>query len=444
MLKTYKKLVKKTDDFYEYLDGISRLSKNLYNASLFRIRNNFTARNKEADKLTDFEKQIKKEVENTVLKKGSIGAVINYEKLDKLMRQNNNPDYFAKGLPNQTAQHIEKMACADFKAWLAALRAYKLSPSGFTGRPKMPQYCRSDVKTFKFTNQDAILISEYNKLFLKLPYIKERLHFGKLDIGNGRLKEVNVKPFFGNYLVSLVVEQAVSTKSDEQFNLAGLDIGVDNIAAVAVSNGNSLICKGGIIKAENQWWNKETARLKSILTKQMKTTAVTSKRLANLNMHRYFFMTDKMHKISTCIRDFLVRNNVGILVIGENKYWKQKSRMRHENKQTFVQIPFEILKRDLEYKCLEAGIQVIYQEESYTSKADFLCKDFIPVYDGKKHDYKFSGLRKKRGLYYSGKGTIVNADLNGAANILRKAYPDAFSKVKNFGFLNNPLLFQAV
>ena len=97
--------------------------------------------------------------------------------------------------------------------------------------------------------------------------------------------------------------------------------------------------------------------------------------------------------------------------------------------QNFLQIPFERLKRIIAYSAERLGIRIIYQEESYTSKASFLDRDKIPVYsrDSEEH-HKFSGVREKRGLYRSADGTKINADLNGSANILRKAIPDAFER----------------
>ena len=135
----------------------------------------------------------------------------------------------------------------------------------------------------------------------------------------------------------------------------------------------------------------------------------------------------------------MVRGRIDTIVLGVNKYWKQEVNMGHVNNQNFVQIPFAYLRSIISYKASEHGISIIEQEESYTSKASFLDNDPIPVYkegDDTKHTFSgkrkpthYKGMYKKdgfRGLYISSDGTIINSDLNGSANILRKAIPDAF------------------
>ena len=134
-----------------------------------------------------------------------------------------------------------------------------------------------------------------------------------------------------------------------------------------------------------------------------------------------------------------VEHRIDTIVLGVNKYWKQEVNIGHVNNQNFVQIPFTYLRSIISYKASEHGISIIEQEESYTSKASFLDNDSIPVYkEGDNTKYTFSGKRKPthykgmykkdgfRGLYIASDGTIINSDLNGSANILRKAIPDAF------------------
>ena len=144
-----------------------------------------------------------------------------------------------------------------------------------------------------------------------------------------------------------------------------------------------------------------------------------------------------MHKVSSDIIKYCVTHKIGTIVMGKNEGWKQGSNISKVNNQTFVSIPFNKLQQMISYKAERAGITVIVQEESYTSKASFLDSDIIPTYQkGVDTNYIFSGVRKPRGLYKSSNGTIINSDLNGAANILRKAIPTAFDNVKDFSFLN--------
>jgi len=133
---------------------------------------------------------------------------------------------------------------------------------------------------------------------------------------------------------------------------------------------------------------------------------------------------DEFHKISRQLADYARDNHVDAVVMGHNVFQKQEAGMGHISNQNFVQIPMLIFADMLRYKLAEYGIRFALTEESYTSKADFLAMDAIPVYKkGSNADYVFSGKRIKRGLYRHYDGTITNADINGAANILRKVFP---------------------
>lgn len=197
--------------------------------------------------------------------------------------------------------------------------------------------------------------------------------------------------------------------------------------------------KGGAVKAENQRFNKERARLISCITKGHETKKnVSSRRLVSLSRKRDCFLRDQMHKISKRIVSFCVDHKVGTIVIGVNEGWKQESNLGDANNQNFVQIPLVLLRFMIKYKAERAGIEVIEQEESYTSKADFLKNDYIPTYGVDDEQTFFSGRRTKSGLYKSSTGEVVNADLNGAANILRKAFSDAFTKEVDYSSLSSP------
>lgn len=135
-----------------------------------------------------------------------------------------------------------------------------------------------------------------------------------------------------------------------------------------------------------------------------------------------------LHKASRWIVNHLIDNKIVTLVIGKNEGWKQESNMGKRNNQQFVSIPHARLVEMLQYKADLVGIKVVLTEESYTSKASFLDNDPIPVYGKKEESVKFSGKRICRGLYKSADGTIINADVNGSLNIVRKLFPTAFAQ----------------
>ena len=143
-----------------------------------------------------------------------------------------------------------------------------------------------------------------------------------------------------------------------------------------------------------------------------------------------------MHKVSSDVISHCLNNEIGTVVIGKNKGWKQNINIGHINNQNFVSIPFNILIAMIQYKAEREGIKVIIREESYTSKASFLDDDLIPNYN-EITTPSFSGRRIQRGLYKSKDGVVINADLNGAGNILRKEFPDAFKSANKKDILNN-------
>ena len=458
-----------------YFTDYAEKAKLLYNASLFRIRQCFTGWKKEVR--SENEEFVFNEIE--LLEKSypeiKVNRVIAFTKLEKLMRVTNNPDFFS-GLPMQTAQAVVKQAVQDFRNWLAALKDYKENPQKYLSKPKMPKYKKACCCTFTLSNQDAVLYGN----MLKLPKTKTRVKVQKVP-DNAVLKEVKVIPYYGNYIVSLTLKVKRDVSSNKGKNFAGIDFGVDNIVAIVTTDGASRIYKGGAILSENQFFAKGRAKAVSRLTRGGRNKHPHSRHIDRLSYHRSNFVKDQLHKISTSVINFCAEHDVKTLVLGVNKFWKQYCHMRRKDNQNFVQMPIARLRWLITYKAALKGIAVVEHEESYTSKASFIDEDFIPTYspeekpvdkdnakDGKnakgssediqspedafpeeaeivKKKYKFSGYRMKRGLYKSKKtGHIINADLNGAANILRKAIPEAWNNrpcmlsKEGFHFLKDP------
>ena len=426
-------VIKQNHPLYEYCLAQTSASKLLYNAALFRLRNHYTAHTKSS--LTENENSVEHEIETLKATGYKVpdSSVLSYSTLEKLMRVTHNHDFFDRGLSMQTAQHVVKDAVNDFKNWLKALNAYKKDGAKFLGKPHMPGYCKSSLRTTEFTNQDC----SFRDNELKFPYTTIRL---KLELSkDASVKSVRFKPYYEGFLILTIYEtKQVITNRDMPFS-AGIDFGVDNIAAITTNEGHSLLFKGNVIKTENQYYNKERARLISIMTRGHDTKRnVTSHRLMRLSMFRDNFMRDQMHKISNRTVKFCIDHKVGTLVLGVNKLWKQNCAIGKVNNQKFTQIPLSMLVFMITYKAEREGIKVVLQEESYTSKADFLACDYIPVYGKDDKSVVFSGRRTHRGLYRSSTGMEINADLNGAANILRKALPNAFECVTDYTFLSKP------
>ena len=433
------RVISKKDSIYDYCDDLSRKSKLLYNASLFRIRNIFTGYEKEHR--TDNEEDVFCEVHalQDVYPQIHVRKVISYNHLEKLMRVTENPDFFI-GLPMQTAQAMVKQAVTDFKNWLASLREYKKHPEKFLGRPKMPHYKKQDLATVIITNQDAVLYPSETGVSLKLPIIKKRLSFSNIS-EHAFLKEVRIKPYHGRFLFCLTFEEPEQVIETSMPYTCAIDFGIDNFAAIVCDDGSSAIYKGGAVLSNTQWFHKQRAKYTSIITKGHRQMNATSARLKDLSFHHANFTKDQCHKISRSIIDFCVDHQAGTLIFGVNPLWKQNSRIGKINNQKFVSMPIAFLRAMITYKALNAGIKIIEQEESYTSKADITTKDHIPTYRVDDENAQFSGIRIKRGLYRCADGTILNADCHAAANIMRKAVPDIWDRTTDFSFLTSPKVY---
>ena len=278
-----------------------------------------------------------------------------------------------------------------------------------------------------------------------------------------KLKEVRIRPGHGDLVVEAVLElpdgagdaegkagMAADVSSSAHGRLAGLpqeeirrklagsdggkyraaaiDPGVDNLCAVTGNfGGRPFLIKGGAVKSENRYYNKKLAQLRS---EAMKCNGLHgTKRIGRLTDRRNRILKDLMHKASRKVADWASENRVDAVVLGHNVFQKQGITNGRVNNQNFVQIPFSVFAGMLKYKLEERGIAFLETEESYTSKADCLAGDVMPVY-GKEREtgdgerILFSGKRIRRGLYRHADGTVSNADINGAANILRKVIPN--------------------
>ena len=421
----------------EYCEMNAALAKNLYNAALFRVRQIFTGWDKEQRSANEAEVFLEVECLEAAYPDIHVKHVVSYKHLEKLMRVTGNPDFFA-GLPMQTAQSIVRQAVQDFRNWLAALKAYKADPSKFTGKPRMPGYKKSSYATFSITNQDAVLYpADGGGTELKLPRTKQRIPLPHIS-PDAVLREVKVKPYYDSWLIMLTFDVSEESLPAGKY-MAGIDFGVENIVSMAVNDGSCLICKGGALKSNIRLFHKEKAEAVGIITKGHEHMHAVSKHLDYISRKHSCFMLDELHKISTMVVNYCKVHHVGTLVLGANKGWKDGVSMGGQNNQAFTSMPITRLREMIAYKAILAGIAVIEQEESYTSASSFLDGDFIPVYGVNDAEHKsFSGKRVRRGLYRSADGTLLNADINAAANILRKAVPDAFQNIKDFSFLKSP------
>ncbi|MEH7460328.1 transposase, partial [Bacillus sp. JJ1127] len=351
---------------------------------------------------------------------------VDYNFLDALFKVMIQNDY--RTLPTQSSQSIMKNVFQNWKSFFASLKDHKKNPNKYTGRPRIPKYICSSEKEILYTNQDCVI---KNDKFLKFPKTKLQLNIGKLGFTEGKLKQVRVIPKYNEYVVELVVDVPSEQQSvEENGRYMSIDLGIDNLATIVTNTGmKPVLVKGKHIKSINQYYNKMKSHFTSVLRKgkQTKEGSFTSKRIEKLHQKRYLKIKDIFHKASHHIVKLAQEEEVCKIVIGQNKSWKQETNMGKKNNQIFCHIPHSLLIQMITYKASAVGIQVVVTEESYTSKASFLDYDFIPTYGTNDQNATFSGKRMKRGMYRSAKGIGINADVNAAANILRKVVPNAWT-----------------
>jgi IS605 OrfB family transposase len=239
------------------------------------------------------------------------------------------------------------------------------------------------------------------------------------------VKEVRITPLHhARFLEAEFVYEIEKSASKPGKEVLALDLGVNNLAAGVSTAGTTFLIDGKRLKAANQWYNKERARLQSM--KDLQGIKGETGKLAAITYNRENFTRDYLSKAGHLILQHCLDNKIGRVVVGVNPGWKQEINIGHVNNQNFAQIPFWKVRRFLAHLCEKHGIEYVEINESYTSKASFLDRDELPEYDPERTEKcVFSGRRVKRGQYRSANGQTVNADLNGAANILRKAAPGA-------------------
>ena len=385
-------VIDRNDPRYAVIDAAAFASKNLYNAANYELRQVFIHQ----------------------------GRDLSYNQLDKLMQSHE----AYRALPAKVAQWVLKGLVNNWKAFKEGRESYEQDPSRFTGCPRLPKY----KDKLEGRNLLVYTIQAISRKGLKhgliepsmLPISIKTKHKEHID-------QVRITPRKGFYVVEVIYEQAVKQAPVNPAYYAGIDIGVNNLAALASNKPGftPVVVNGRPVKSTNQFYNKRRAELQQKLGHT--GTTARMERMTNKRNRR---IDHYLHTTSKRIVDLLVKEGIDVLCIGKNDAWKQEANMGKRNNQNFVQIPHARFIAMLTYKAELVGIRVEVTEESYTSKASLLDLDPLPVRNNGDEKHTFSGKRVKRGLYRASDGRKINADINGAGNIIRKVAPDAFSEAR--------------
>ena len=347
---------------------------------------------------------------------------LTYESNCHVCKGNENYSLLQAGVSQQTL----KVADRSFKSFFNLIRKAKHNEYRFQDI-KMPHYRKKGgmfnlvLSTNAINIKDGYLQMPISRAFRKLhPNCDIKIPFPK-RLTNKTIKEVRILPIHNGrcFKVQYVYEADIEAVDVDPANAMAIDLGVDNLASCITTLGTSFILDGRKLKSINQGWNKEKARLQSIADKQgIKYTA----KLSRITEKRNNRAKDMMRKSVRYIINHCIENHIGAVIVGYNPDFKRNINIGHKNNQTFVNISFGDFRQLLSGLCERYGIQYIEQEESYTSKSSFLDGDVLPEYKPEQpYTGAFSGNRIYRGLYKAKDGTIINADINGAANIFRKS-----------------------
>lgn len=456
--RTYQIMINKKHSHYAYFEDVSKKSKLLYNKGNFFIRqvysslkfgilyplqlevmetingqlplmNNIREERYRKKLGKDNNSDIPIDISNRVFFQlpTKDKPVMGYQFLECLFKTLKVPEYC--DLPTQTAQNIIRRIVTNWFNYFYQLKGYKKKPSNFTSKPNPPNYIEKELIETTFTNQQCNIV---NNEYLKLPYIAELIHVGWISKNKGKLKQVRITPQKNYFDLKMIFEKEQQITKDEnkvEKVIMGIDLGVTNLATIVTNTFiTPYIIKGSRVKYINQFYIKRVSEYMHQLNNGNRTkVSITSKRIQKYHRKRLQKLKDYFHKTSNFIVKLAEKESVDVIVIGHNKEWKRKITLGKKNNQNMNYIPHSIIINQLKYKAEEKNIKVLVTEESYTSKASFLDIDFIPEYDpnftGK---HTFSGVRICRGLYKSKTNIVINADVNGACNIIRKVFPDAF------------------
>lgn len=387
--RTEQHLIRKQHPMWKTIDQMCFMSKNLYNYANYILRQEFINNDK----------------------------YIGY--FDMCMLCKNSEPY--KNLGSNVGQQTLNALNRNWKSFFASIKDWRENPKKYLGRPHLPKYKNKERGRFLVALDSNKFKIKGNKLYFSWKPLKQfnNVFYTKIS-SETKIIQCRFIPQGSNYMMEIVYQIEVPETFDKSKNIVSIDLGVDNFVTMTNNIGlKPIVIKGGVIKSINQYYNKNLAKIKSEL--KLKNDKFSSHKLERLTCKRSQKIKYEMHLISKRIVEYCMKNNIDTLVCGLNKEWKQNSQMSHKVNQKFIYIPFGNFVNMLSYKCENVGIKFILTEESYTSGTSFLDNE-----EPCKENYDKS-RRKHRGLFVSNTGKIINADVNGSYQIMKKVFPNVFA-----------------
>lgn len=317
--------------------------------------------------------------------------------LNMLVQLVRDEDCFKNLHNTKTAKQTIRKVITDWWNFRKALKAYNKDSSSFKRKPKPPKYkekmaqvifYNETIKGGQSKDKHLEVITPTNKCFS----IRSDRNF----------KQVVITPKTFGFVIEVQYEHPLKKGRSKAKGVCCIDIGLNNLCAITSDQHSPILVNGRIVKSINQWYNKNHSKKRS--------------------RKRYWRLENYFHHVSKWIIQNCVEHGIGKIIIGRNVGWKQRQNHGKKNNQNFQSVPFDKLLEKINYKAMMEGIEVVFTEEAYTSKASFFDHDPIPAYDENAESPQFSGSRVKRGLYKTFRP--IHADVNGSLNIGRKVIGD--------------------
>jgi putative transposase len=347
-----------------------------------------------------------------------------YDLSTKLGREN---QFDFRQLPASVSQQVVGQVFKSVNSWIKLKSDFDRNPDKYNNhRPHLPKYKKGKKQNMVVFTTFSCRVKDDGYIH----FVKNVIEPIKTNVKKDELKQVRIVPQATCYVVEVIYERKETDLNLDKDNFLSIDLGLNNLCSCISNVGiKPFIINGKVIKSLNRWYNKKKARLMSYVGDNG-----TSRRIRRISLYRNCWIDDKMHKISKYIVNFCVSNNIGRIIIGLNKEWKQEINIGRRNNQHFVSIPHSKLIDKIMYKAKLLGIEVVTHEESYTSKIDHLA------FEEMKYQDNYLGKRKRRGLFQSSIGKLINADINGAIGIARKVVGDScINTIVSSGFAFNPI-----
>jgi len=433
-------------DRYPRLNELFRISKNLYNIVGYYMRNGLESLDK------DYREKYSITEPHDLHKKNNSEEICKRPRKFNLtwyLKYNENYKMLGTNPSNNILMATHKTWIgfyAQIKEWNADPVKYCIK-RGIDPKKIAEGKCKPHEPYFKGPNDEYLFAVTFGTLktdnrsiyfapkFLELEPIKTCLDF----TNSTRIyKQVRIIPMMDNKArVEIIYEEPQSSIRFDPSKILSIDLGGAIPLCVVTNISAKPMLFGEGIKEINKDYNIKRSDYKSKEDLKHRNLAIhdsrryrESKRLEKITQKRDLLLEPRIHRITKTLIDLCIENGIGNIVVGKNDGWKNEVELGKNNNRNFTSIPHEKFLQQLEYKCKSSGI--VYQEieESHTSKTSLLDLESV-----EHHDNYVGDRRDSRGnrVFISKEGIRIHSDVNGAYNIMRKAFPDSIneSNVKN-------------